>query len=796
MKLCVSLAMVLLLSACAVADNKIVTLSIEEEAGVDRVNEPITMGVPLPEGKVEHAERLYLVDAAGKRVACQITEVGKWLDRKHIKWVHLTWNQSVKAKQTAKVSLMFRTGGVPRIRRVPVFRTQVKNGVATVGNRYVKLVIRGAKFDGFHKAWFDATGKWDFNDGNLVVDGRPSTGSGRGPAALGGSNLLNAPADSVKVEEGKDPKVTGATTRHSSANDPKGRVEIEERGYGRLVVKASGRHLGPTGHVLDYIVRIHLYANSPVVRVSHTFISQQGTKTADFHWMAGLNFDVPTKLAGGNVTVGTGKEPLRTGSTGSILQDTSDSFTITHELRMAAVKGKGKSTKPLTTGWIDVTRGKLGLAAGVKWFWQMNPKGLSVEKNGLLNVGLYPAGSRPLEVYMGQSRTHYMTFLFHDDKATAKQLNDLFAGTQRPLRAWAPGKYYTRDTHCFGYAVENDPELFGENWPKVQAWNRIQLKSVKMLLGKLDGNSYNGVSRDSYGVYGWGDRFHWGWPKWGTSPVKTFQWKQSWAGNYYDYPNAMIMSFLRTGDKTFLKRFFPNVIQMGDVHFANWHPSKARIGACRYCPPRNFVAGDGGNPYVSPEFNHWKSQSVYAHWYLSGDRRSLDHCKILANAAVMNRAASSGWAARGIGAQLIGLWNAYEMTLEQKYFNRMKAMAYRAMAQFKRGKYSKGGKFMWGIANEGLCHYYWVSGDPKVIEALKAGLAKYSGRSNYPNGALACAMMYRVTGEQKYADWAWKALTRMKVSSRVHNAGCQFRGTHFALYFLSDASKGWKPVKK
>jgi len=767
----------------ASAAEKLVTLTIQDEAGVDRVNEPITMGVPLPEGKVRDTSQLYLADEAGTRIPCGIREVSKWLDKTHVKWVHVTWNQSVKAKGTARVTLNLEP--LPDKAMVePAIQAELKGNAVMVANRHVRFIVRGPKFDGFHQAWFDATGKGNFNDGNLVV-------SGDG----GGSHLVQATKAGVTLENER-PKVTGDTMKHSSANDTEGKVEIEENGPGRVVVKATGRNMGPVGRALDYIVRFYAYADSPVVRVSHTFVSKQGTRPADFHWMAGLNFDVPTKLRGCLATVGTDKGPFRAGQEAAIHQDTSDHFTLTHEQDgVGPVQGKGKSTKPLTTGWIDATIGEVGLAVGVKWFWQMNPKKLSVDANGLISVGLYPLGSRPLEVYMGQSRTHYMTFLFHHVNMTGKQLNDFFAGVQKPLRAWAPGKYYCRDTHALGYAVENDPKLFGEDWTKVQRWNKVQLDSIKMLLEKRDGNTYGKVTRDSYGIYAWGDRYHWAWGAFGKSPVKSRQWRQSWAGNYYDYSNAMIMAFLRTGEKTFLEWYFPSALFTGDVHTVNYHPRAQLIGACRYCPPRNFVATDNGTPYASNEFNHWKSQSVYAHWYLTGDRRSLDHTGMLMNAALKNRAADSGWAARGIGAQMVGLWNAYELTLDKKYFDRLKGLAYRAMAQFRRGKYSKGGKFMWGIANEGLCHYYWVSGDPKVIETLKSGLAKYSGRTSYPNGALALAMMYRVTGEQHYAADAWRALSRQKAHHRVHGPGCQFRGTHFALYFLSSASKGWKPAQ-
>ena len=781
------LAVFCVLAATASADQKIVTLTVQDEAGVDRVNEPITMGVPLPEGKVKDASQLYLVDGTGKRIPCGIREVCKWLDKTHVKWVHVTWNQSVKAKRAARVTLNFEP--LPaRVMVEPPIRAELKDNAVMVTNRYVKFIVRGAKFDGFHQAWFDATGKGRFGDGNVVIDG---------PG--GGSHLVQATKAGVTLKN-EHPKVTGETTKHSSVDDTEGKVEIEENGPGRVVVKATGRHIGPSGHALNYIVRFYAYADLPVVRVSHTFVSMQGTRPADFHWMAGLNLDMPTTLGGGKVTAGTAREPVSGAAPLWVHQPTSDEFAVQCFRRgprgrlepQILAQGKGKSTKPITTGWIDLTKGKLGLAAGVKWFWQMNPKQLSVDKKGLLSVGLYPLGSRPLEVYMGQSRTHYITYLFHDNTATPKQVNDFFAGVQKPLRAWAPGKYYCRDTHALGYAVENNPALFGADWPKVKRWNKVQLDSIKMLLEKRDGNTYGKVTRDSYGIYAWGDRYHWAWGGFGKSPVKSHQWRQSWAGNYYDYSNAMIMAFLRTGEKTFLEWYFPSALFTGDVHTVNYHPRPQLIGACRYCPPRNFVATDNGTPYASNEFNHWKSQSVFAHWYLTGDRRSLDHARMLMNVALNNRAADSGWAARGIGSQMVGLWNAYELTLDKKYFDRMKSMANRAMRYFKNGRYPKGGKFMWGIANEGLCHYYWVSGDPKVIETFKTGFAKYTGRSNYPNGALALAMMYRVTGEQKYADWAWRALARQKAHHRVHGPGCQFRGTHFALFFLSKASEGWR----
>jgi hypothetical protein len=98
-------------------------------------------------------------------------------------------------------------------------------------------------------------------------------------------------------------------------------------------------------------------------------------------------------------------------SAGTVTPPSAPQFEVTAQPSFTPAK-----VNLLEEGWIDLTKGDLGLAVGVKWFWQMFPKSLAAEPNGLLRVGLYPEGSKPLEVYRGDSRTHYLTLFFHDGK--------------------------------------------------------------------------------------------------------------------------------------------------------------------------------------------------------------------------------------------------------------------------------------------------------------------------------------------------------------------------------------------
>jgi hypothetical protein len=758
------------------ASELIVKLTVAEEAGYDRVREPVTMGVPLPQGRASDVARLALRDEAGRAIPCQATEVTRWLDGKSVKWVHLTWNQSLKAGATETVSLMLLDA--PQAQPAGSLSAEEKDNTVTVQTGFVKFTVRGAGFDGIHAAWFDPTGGNRFTDANQVI------------GAGGGSTVLSPDPADVAVEEMKF-RLNGVAKPYLSTQDAQGKVTIEEQGARRVVVKAVGRHLDGAGKpALDYIVRFYAYADSPIVRVSHTFVCAQGEKPADMLFLSGLNLGVPTRLAGGQVAFGTEKEPVAAEAGARLLQRDSDHYALMSGGAQIAA-GSGKSVKPLTTGWVDLRKGRLGLAAGIKWFWQMCPKALEVTSEGDISLGLYPVDApQPLEVYMGQSRTHYLTLFFHDGQADLKTVNAVFAAQNRPLHAWASPRYYCRDTHAFGYAVESDPALFGEDAEKMLQHDAKLLDSLKQGIRAID---MRRQTLDSYGVYAWGDLYHWKWDSQGQAPYDTQNWRYSFEGNYYDYPHVMFQGFLRTGDKLYLERFLPNAIQIGDVHTVNYHPRQELIGACRYCPPRNFVATDNGAPYVSVEFNHFKSQSVYACYYLTGDRRSLDHCMMQANNVLNNRAADRGWAARGIGAQLGGLWNAYELTRDAKYLARMKEMAGKAMAQFRKGRYDKGGTFMWGIANEGLCYYYWVTGDPAVIETFKEGYPKCKAATSHPNMALGLAMTYRVTGDESFREMAWRAIGRERADIGPHGIGQNFRSTHFALFFLSDASKGWKP---
>src|SRR5262245_17617674 len=79
------------------APSPVVTLTVEERAGVERRAEPIVAGVPLPKGRVKEVAALALRDEQQRTVPAAITAVNRWWEDGTLKWVHLRFFVDVPA---------------------------------------------------------------------------------------------------------------------------------------------------------------------------------------------------------------------------------------------------------------------------------------------------------------------------------------------------------------------------------------------------------------------------------------------------------------------------------------------------------------------------------------------------------------------------------------------------------------------------------------------------------------------------------------------------------------------------
>jgi hypothetical protein len=738
----------------------ITELTIAEQLGVARANEPVRMGIPLAAGVAKDTDGLALVDAAGKPLPCQFREIARSTGDNSLRWVHAVFQASVPANGKIQVKLV-KGKAAQSVSKIEVAEA---GGTVTINNGVLKLVVKGANFN-----LFDSV-------------------------TCAGADVVKPHAEGFVATIGGKAYKPGADSK----------ATIEENGSEGAVIRVSGKLVADDGKgPLEFACYIHVYAGSPVVRVSFSYTNCQGTKAADFVSVEDLSLTLPTALAGGKATAG-GEGKNFSGKSAKIVAKTSDLSEISVDDAQAGT-AKGKSTKPVTIGWVDLSKGAdgPGVAVGLRWFWQMFPKAVEATDDGKLRAALYAREcGKPLDVYMGQGRTHYLTFLFHG-QTDGKTLSDVFAGSQMPLRAVATPKYYCRDTQVFGPLADSDPSLYPADLADLaKKYDDIIKKSAETITKKIDGCSYQGVTMDSYGYLNWGDLFHWANAEGVTDP-----WNILWESNYYDYPWAAFLQFLRTGDLMYVDILDRNGLHLADVFMCKWHPQKELRGACRYSPPANHVGNDtdykAPQPYLSVEFNHHKAQSMLTRYLLLGDLRARDDFMLALNNATLN--SEGAWRqARGPAAKLATLTEGYLLTHGEDVMKMLKTTAAGGVKTkpggFQQGtKNSKDGAFQWGLALEGLIRAWWITQDPEIVKAVQAQddwlLEKdMIKQATTPNAALGMAFAWRQTGEQKYRDAAIELLKQVGETRRPKQFGQYTRTLPYAWYYLSNlAEKDKKP---
>ena len=79
-------------------------LFIKENIGIDRINEPVTIGVPVPKGLLRDRSWGTITNHSGANVPIQITPLAHWPDRT-VKWILVDSQISMQAGSEERHSL-------------------------------------------------------------------------------------------------------------------------------------------------------------------------------------------------------------------------------------------------------------------------------------------------------------------------------------------------------------------------------------------------------------------------------------------------------------------------------------------------------------------------------------------------------------------------------------------------------------------------------------------------------------------------------------------------------------------
>ncbi|MCS7023284.1 MAG: hypothetical protein NZV14_00660 [Bryobacteraceae bacterium] len=225
-----------------------VPLTVEETAGVRRVAEPVTFGVPLPRGALTDTEKLRLFGPDGKPVAADFRVVNRWWEDQaaqvaSIQWLHGDFQASVPAHGKLTYHL----------------RQQEVDAPEPPG----KILVT------------DTGGALTISTGPLQFT-MPRQG-----------HLLDAPG-----LRGVDFLLRSDERIYKLSQWPS-QLTVEEQTPMKVILKRTGAHgwLNKNDKALDYVVRVTAYAGKSHLRLSYSFINRQGNCMSDFVRLDGLRLE-------------------------------------------------------------------------------------------------------------------------------------------------------------------------------------------------------------------------------------------------------------------------------------------------------------------------------------------------------------------------------------------------------------------------------------------------------------------------------------------------------------------------
>ena len=325
---------------------------------------------------------------------------------------------------------------------------------------------------------------------------------------------------------------------------------------------------------LSYVVRMHFYAQVPLVRIDYTFV--QDTKDifvdvpfvdlalplqADqaYHALFGAEpgKEVAFQAGPGDTAHLTQLGPDQKESIAKpdyepfrkILQErrrwcseeerrlweggparTEFSYEIAHN---GAAIARGERAP----GWVRLEpKGKhWALTVGMRWFWQNHPKAIALD-DGALHVYAYPPhAGEPLHLHIGTAKTHSV-FLYLNAPGLHAQPADIATAFNAP-----PLYYPSPQWHCasglWGSIVPLQPGKF-------RLFEARAAQTIRSdFLGRRE-------TRNGYGMLNFGDI------PWGSN---------TWANMETAYDHGVFVHFIRTGVRTYFDLFEQAVWHFRDV---------------------------------------------------------------------------------------------------------------------------------------------------------------------------------------------------------------------------------------
>ncbi len=526
-----------------------IPIIIEETSGINRYNEPVTVGIPFPKGLLREESSLRLHDTRKGDLALQTQTLARWPDGSG-KWVLLDFQVSMEANKTKELELT----------QVPS-TTNDENPTENKAEISIKKNANSININTDAASFFINTSVFKPFD-RVVIDNIDI--------------LENSSSKIVLTDE-------SGTEYESQINN----ICIETEGQLRTTLKAEGEfRSSKKTSFANFFSRVSFYANSSIVKIEFTIHNPRAAKHPGGLWDLGdpgsiffkdlsiystlkcyqptaMNYELNNELSTisyqqNDETSTVNYQPsampapwntsvIPSGSNELIIyQDSSGGEnwkSLNHVNRDGEVKNSFRGYRVFSNGEIlkeglranpilSIKDKHNQISGAVRDFWQNFPKSVEVNENTLI-VRLFPKQYNDLfELQGGEQKTHtfYLNYELNDKNKTG------LGWVQSPLVPRTTPEWYAQSM-AFGYMAQMEKD---EN-----------LEYRKLVDNVINGEKTFFDLREQVDEYGWR---HFG-------EVYAEHEKVGYKGslnpfvshynNQYDIVCGCILQFARTGDLKF-----------------------------------------------------------------------------------------------------------------------------------------------------------------------------------------------------------------------------------------------------
>ena len=600
----------------------------ESRAGdpiVARVNEPVRISVPLPQGRVLTESMCELRDPHGMPIPVQARTLERWRDGS-IRWLLVDFQATTAASGTSEYRLSF-SRPLASNHGAPSLLVTQEDGTVLIDTGVAQFALRA---------------------GGLFPFDRVSVGA-------------DLAMDATRAA------LTAVDDRGAVSFASVGSVRVLEQGPLRCCVFVDGEMGGAQGEALIQVeAELHFFAGLPTARVDLTVRNPRKAEHPGGYWDLGARGSVYLKDVSLTFAMPAGSAPSRiqcwpeldmpgeaVATPFQLYQDSSGGEnwqSANHTNRHRVVPNRFLGYRLATDGGnrsglratpaVSLTRGARSIAVTMPEFWQNFPKAVEATNEAVV-LRLFPHQYADFhEIQGGEQKTHTFFVAFGRDIVTTIPL----AWCRAPLLAHVPASW-SSSTGAIAYL---SPAAGESSDP-----HRALVNSA------ITGDHSFDRKREIIDEYGWrhfgeiyGD--HEAVLKPGDPPLVSHY------NNQYDAIAGFGSQFLQTGDGRWLSAMNQLARHVVDIdiyhtdrdksaynHGLFWHTFHyidAGTATHRAYPRASNVGGGG------PSAEHNYTTGLMLHFFLTGERRSRDAAVGLARFVIAmddGRQTIFRWLARG-----------------------------------------------------------------------------------------------------------------------------------------------------